>query len=205
MGDPLMEEVTSEDTTLTKEDVSLNGEDTGVSNGDSDLSGDDIDLSDDGIDLSDDDIDLSDNNIDLSDDDIDLSDNNIDLSDDDIDLTEEVNTTGEHARSEQSSSSTDHPDLPDHQQQPETECVIPKDVFEALVLRDYRQDLEIEDDAVDLMHLNVEDFIVRHLKCAQLFAVHRGATTIAHEDMQVLRRFIGVVYGDILPEGTTGR
>ncbi|RYP62160.1 hypothetical protein DL770_009633 [Monosporascus sp. CRB-9-2] len=184
MDYPLMEEVTNEDPALTTEDASLSGEDTGVSDGDSGL--------------SDGDIELSDEDIELSDDGIDLSDDDIDFSDDDMDLTEEVNTTGEHARSEQSPSSTERPDLPDHQEQTEPERVIPKDVIEAL-------DLEIEDDAVDLMHLSVEDFIVRHLKAAQHFALHRGATTIAHEDMQVLRRFIGMVFGDILPEGATGQ
>ncbi|RYP05373.1 hypothetical protein DL764_003866 [Monosporascus ibericus] len=189
--DPLMEQVTSEDTTLTKEDASLSGEDTGVSDGDSDLI-------DDGIDLSDD-------NIDLSDDDIDLIDDDIDLIDDDIDLTEEVNATSEHARSEQSPSGTEHPDLPDQQQQTETECVIPKDVFEALALRDYRPDLEIEDHAVDLMHLNAEDFVVRYLRSAQLVTAHREATTIALEDMRFTRSLIGMVYRDILPHGTTGQ
>ncbi|RYP22953.1 hypothetical protein DL765_001411 [Monosporascus sp. GIB2] len=170
MDGPIMEEVTVEENTHTKNDASLSGGDTWVSDGDSGLSGDDVDL-----------------------------------TDEDMDLTEEVNNTGEHARSEQSSSSTDQRGLPGHHQQTETERIIPKDVFEALTLRDYRQDLEIEDDAVDLMHLNVEDFIVRYLKSAQLVTVHRGATTIGHEDMQFMRRFMGMIYGDILPEEGTGR
>ncbi|RYP28505.1 hypothetical protein DL767_007184 [Monosporascus sp. MG133] len=183
VDDPLMEEVTSEDTTLTKEDASLSGEDTGVSDGGSDLSDDDMDLSDVDMDLSDDDM---------------------DLSDDDMDLPEEVNTTGEHARNEQSPSSTDH--LTSQTTSSKlTELVIPKDVFEALALRDHRQDLEIEDDAVALIHLNAEDFIVGYLMSAQLAAVHRGATTIADEDLQFMRRFIGIVYGDMLPEETMGQ
>ncbi|RYO77597.1 hypothetical protein DL766_005750 [Monosporascus sp. MC13-8B] len=125
----------------------------------------------------------------ISDGDRDLSDDDINLTDEDMDLTEEVSS---------------HPaapiktGLPDHYQQTETERIILKDVFEAL-------DLEIEDDAVDLMHLNVEDFIVRYLKSAQLVTVHRGATAIAYEDMQFMRRFMGMIYNDIFPEEGTGR